>query len=80
MEAAGRLDDGHAALVALAKSLAASLDEAPGNAALAREYRAVVATLTEVGAGDDVDDDTAEFRRAVQAPVPAAVGNGAHTD
>lgn len=71
-----RITPEHAAQVALAKALAAAVDVDPckvcgagQNAALWREYRAAVTDLLrEVGAGDDLDDETARFRFEVQAP------------
>jgi hypothetical protein len=63
----GRLSGEHEALVALAKGLAAALDEAPENAALWREYRAVVATVAEAGT-DDPDDDTKRFLFTIRTP------------
>lgn len=68
LEAAGRLDDEAAALVALASGLAAAVDAEPGNAALWREYRATLAALTEVGTDGD-DDDTASFILKVRTPL-----------
>lgn len=64
---AGRLDDSHAALVALARGLAAAVDAEPGNAALWREYRATVVALGQVSAGE-VDDDTAAFLVSIRTP------------
>ena len=65
--AAPRLDDSHAALVAMARGLAAAVDAEPANAALWREYRATVIALGQV-AGDVVDDDTAAFLVAIRTP------------
>lgn len=62
-----RLDESHAALVALARGLAGAVDAEPGNAALWREYRAAVTTLGQV-AGGEVDDDTAAFLVAIRTP------------
>jgi uncharacterized protein YjiS (DUF1127 family) len=59
---AGRLDDSHAALVALARGLAAAVDAEPGNAALWREYRATVVALGQVSA------DTAAFLVSIRTP------------
>jgi site-specific recombinase len=64
---AGRLDDSHAALVALARGLAAAVDAEPGNAALWREYRATVVALGQVSAGE-VDADTAAFLVSIRTP------------
>ena len=55
------------ALVELCRSLASSLDAEPGNAAMAREYRASLDDLREA-ASASVDDDTAEFRISIQTP------------
>ena len=65
--AASRLDDSHAALVAMARGLAAAVDAEPGNAALWREFRATVIALGQV-AGDVIDDDTAVFLAAIRTP------------
>ena len=65
---ANRLDDSHAALVALARGLAAAVDAEPGNAALWREYRATVTALGQVAAGGEVDDDTADFLVSIRTP------------
>lgn len=62
-----RLGDEHEALVALARGLAAAVDAAPENAALWREYRAVVGSISEVGV-DDVDDDTVDFLLSIRTP------------
>lgn len=73
LKAAGpRLDDSHAALVAMARGLAAAVDAEPANAALWREYRAVVMALGQV-AGDQVDDDTAAFLVAIRTPTRPSV-------
>lgn len=63
------------ALVALARGLAAAVDADPSSAALWREYRAAVTDLSEVGGGDDLDDDAAGFLLAVRTPVRSTVGN-----
>ena len=65
----GRLDDSHAALVSLARGLAAAVDAEPHNAALWREYRATVVALGQLASGE-VDDDTSEFLVAIRTPVP----------
>lgn len=78
LEDAGRLSDSDAALVALVRNLSAAVDESPGNAALWRELRAALQTLSEVGA-DDLDDGTLAFRVSVQTPGRAALGNPSHT-
>jgi hypothetical protein len=83
LRAAGKLRDEHAAGVALAKALAAAVDADPcrdcgagQNAALWREYRAAVTDLLrEVGAGDDLDAETAHFRVTIQTPRTAEVGD-----
>lgn len=68
LKAAGdRLDESHAALVAMARGLAAAVDAEPANAALWREYRATVMALGQV-AGDVVDDDTAAFLAVIRTP------------
>lgn len=69
-----RLTDEDQALVTLVKGLAEAVDESPGNAALWKEYRAAVATLSEVMARGD-DDDTTAWRLSIQAPSGAKVGN-----
>lgn len=74
LEAAGRLSDTDAALVALCRNLASAVDAATGNAALWREFRAAVESLSQVGA-DDLDDDAAAFRVSIQTPGRAKVGN-----
>ena len=58
------LEDVDEALVAAARGLAAAVDADPGNGALWREYRAVLASLKEVAAGG-IDDEAAAFLRAV---------------
>lgn len=55
------------AMVAMAKGLAVSVDEEPGNAALWREYRQVCEAVREAAAGG-IDDDTATFRVSIQTP------------
>jgi hypothetical protein len=72
---AGRMSDEAEALVALARGLAAAVDQDPGNAALWREYRAAVTAVGEIGAGDDVDDDTADFLLSIRTPVRTSVGD-----
>lgn len=62
-----RLDEDDEALVALARGLAAAVDADPANAALWREYRAVVTALSLAGS-DKVDDDTAEFLLSIRTP------------
>ena len=77
-----RLEDEHAALVAMARSLAGAVDadrcahcSAHGqNAALWKEYRATVTALSEVGADGD-DDDTLAFRVSIQTPMRPPVGD-----
>ena len=70
LKAAGsRLDDHHAALVAMARGLAAAVDAEPANAALWREYRATVIALGQI-AGDDIDEDTAAFLVSIRTPAP----------
>lgn len=71
---AGRLSDTDEALVALVRNLADAVDGAPANAALWREFRAALTTLSEVG-GDDLDDGTLAFRISVQTPSRATVGH-----
>lgn len=61
--------------MALARGLAAAVDAAPENAALWREYRAAVTTLTEVGADHDVDDDTQAFLLRIRTPMRSKVGD-----
>jgi len=68
LTASGRLDhDDDAALIAMARGLAAAVDAEPGNAALWREYRAAVTALVEVGV-DDADDDTRDFLLSIRTP------------
>jgi len=55
------------ALLALAKTLADACDDHRENAALFREYRAVLEQIRGAAAGG-VDDDTTTFRLTVQAP------------
>ena len=69
-----RLGEDDEALMALARGLAAAVDAAPDNAALWREYRAAVTTLTEAGAGD-VDDETKDFLLTIRTPVRPKVGH-----
>lgn len=69
----GRLDDGDEALIALARGLAAAVDQEPGNAALWREYRAAVAALSEAGAAGDIDDDTKDFLLTIRTPMRATL-------
>ena len=57
----GVLADTHEALVQAASSLAQAVDLDPGNAALWREYRAVVNTLTEIGADDGGQADEVQL-------------------
>lgn len=86
LDAAGRLADTDAALVALNRYLAAAVDAdrcakcgaTGGTAALWREYRAAVQSLSEVGA-DDLDDDTTAFRVSVQVPRRASLGHSENT-
>lgn len=61
-----RLAEKDEALLALARGLAAAVDAEPGNAALWREYRAAVTSLSEAGAGGDVDDDDARFLQSIR--------------
>ncbi len=56
-----------AALVSMAKGLAASVDAEPANAALWREMRATLTDLREQAAGG-VDDDTQSFLFSVRTP------------
>lgn len=63
----GRLDDNHAALVAMAKGLAQAVDSEPDNAALWREYRAVLVALSNAGS-DNIDDDTRDFLLRIRTP------------
>lgn len=61
------LEPEHAALVQLARSLASSVDRAPDDANVAREYRQVLDMIAKAG-GRGPDDDTAAFTLAVQTP------------
>jgi len=74
LENGGRLTDEDAALVAMVRNLATAVDQAPGMAALWKEFRAAIATLTEVGA-DDIDDDTLAFRVSIQTPSRPSLGH-----
>jgi hypothetical protein len=78
LDDAGRLSPIDDALVALVRNLSLAVDESPGNAALWREFRAALQTLSEVGA-DDLDDDTLAFRVSVQTPRRASVGDSSTT-
>lgn len=83
LRAAERLHAEHDAIVTAAASLAMAVDADPGNAALWREYRAVVNTLTEIGgddvaASDEVADIIAALRGAAQV-VDATHTRKAHT-
>jgi len=71
---ADRLTDEDAALVALATGLAEAVDESPGNAALWKELRAAIATLSEV-MSRGVDDDTADLRATFLTPLRATMGD-----
>ncbi|MPY86234.1 MAG: hypothetical protein GEV00_24110 [Actinophytocola sp.] len=74
LRAENRLTPADEALVTLARRLAAACDDDSGNASLWREYRASVATLSEVGRDDGDVDEAAEFAAAVSTPV----GNSSH--
>ena len=65
------LDDEHAALVEFVRSLARALDESPGDANVAREYRQALKELALVGSG--VDDGAAEFLVSISTPRRTAV-------
>ncbi len=67
MKLAGVLAVVPKAVVELVRSMAAAVDAEPGNAALAREYRASLDDLREAASGA-TDDDTAEFRISIQTP------------
>lgn len=74
-----RLSPDHDALVAAARGLAIAVDADPGNASLWREYRAAIATLIEVGADGDTDDDAAAFIGTLRTPTMSAqMGNSSH--
>lgn len=73
MKAAGQLEDVDAAVIALAKGLAAAVDADPANGALWREYRAALVALREAGDAGDGNDDIAAFRFSIQAPRGASV-------
>lgn len=77
LRAEGKLGEADEAFVALALGLAAAVDADPENAALWREYRAALATLTTVGTGAG-DDDTQSFLVAVSSAVrhSAIAGEG----
>lgn len=70
-----RLGPEDEAIVALARALAVALDAEPGNAALAREYRAAVTAVSLAGAGDEVDDDTRDFLLTIRTPRRTSVGD-----
>lgn len=73
----GRLDETHAALLAIAEGMAAAIDAGDADtntAALWKEYRAAVVALVEVGADDT--DSTAE---AVIELLRPALGNAAES-
>lgn len=72
MNAAGLLEDVDAAVVSLAKGLAAAVDADPGNAALWRELRAAVTTLREAGDSGVGDDDAAAFLALISTPAVSA--------
>lgn len=67
LTSAGRLEDADQALVALARCLATAVDAEPENAALAREYRAALATLLASGS-DNIDDDARDFLLEIRTP------------
>jgi hypothetical protein len=54
-------------LVALARSLASAVDDAPDNPALSREYRLTLSALREIGADDG--DGQEELANALRSPV-----------
>jgi hypothetical protein len=77
------LDDEHAGLVALVRSLAKAVDADPcgdckaaQDAAIYREYRQALADLERAGSGATNDDD-ADFLVSIRTPRRAAVGDAA---
>lgn len=75
------LEDSHAALVELARSLARAVDADPcgdckaaQDAALWREYRQAVMALAEAGDGGD-DDRAAAFLVSISTPRAASLGD-----
>jgi hypothetical protein len=67
MRSEGRLGPGSEAVVALAEGLAAAVELESDNAALWKEYRAVLATLMAIEG--DGDDETQRFLLEVCTPV-----------
>ena len=63
----GVLDSVPEALVEFCRSLARAVDAEPGNAALAREYRAGLSDLRAAAAAAP-DDDSAEFLVSIRTP------------
>ncbi|MGH7358527.1 MAG: hypothetical protein ACREJR_06925, partial [Candidatus Rokuibacteriota bacterium] len=68
LEQAGRLDDESEAVVAMARGLAAAVDQDPGNPALWRELRQTLMSVAALGADRGPDDDTAAWLATIQAP------------
>lgn len=66
---AGRLGPDDEALVALARGLAAAVDDDPANAALWREYRAAVTALGRAGVDSGADDDTKDWLLTIRTPL-----------
>lgn len=63
----GRLDAIDSARVAIARGLAAAVDESPGNAALWREFRAAEEALREIR--DTSDDELTQLESLLSAPL-----------
>jgi len=61
LEADGKLRDEHAAVVAMVRGLAASVDGEPGNASLWREFRAALETLRQIGLEGEDDEDEVQL-------------------
>jgi hypothetical protein len=67
MRAAGKLDDGDAALVQLCLSAASALDEFPTRSTLIKEYRDCLTVLAVRGRSEG--DSFADLLRELSAPV-----------
>lgn len=66
----GRLEEVDAARLQMARTMARTLDEVPTNAALWREYRAVVKELTADDGGSFDDDLAAMYAESGDSPTP----------
>lgn len=67
----GRLETVDAAKLQMARTMARTLDEAPTNAALWREYRAVLKELTADDNGGSVEEDIKALFGQVRDAPPA---------